>query len=919
MTTSNQPCTNNDDDFFVVFAPLAHHFFPDGGPPPPPEIGIGPSTSTITSTTAASAVWPIQRHRTPIPPRHAIEAMPFLLELARQHGLTSWQLWALTRVADVMLPPRRQHKQQQHQQQQQQQQHHSAAIQTNTLLQAKQTNPRVSTPLVDGTSTHYRALLRSLLPRILRINNNHNNNNNKNNNTFRDTTVLPLPVMDILLSHLTHPLLDDAGISALLRFFTLCAAADEWGNQNRMERDHSKETHVNDNVNDDSNNNNNNHHHHYTTSSMGPRIRALAATALNCALRLRHSSPRPFTTITVTTTTNLQPCTTTMEHDAVRLLLVLLSNASVTADLSHLFCPYSTRRRIQLCLQRQNHPRRNDNETPPLMTLLQVFHQIQRRRDHPNAVSLSSSSWSHEDQMDPLTQQLPSWCFDWDDQWQADFCQGGTRNKPDDHGHRRYDYDDDYLPQQRPTPDQCLRRLQWTILSPSFVPHSSLASEIVLLTNSDGSTDQVTDMSQRRDPRHSFGSFNTVYRTDDDDKALLPIVLRDAWYRPHVVPLGVNQEAVGELDQRIQTKRRRLLQILLKWSERTGQLPILAQTFIMDHVIPVWDGSWEDHSSSWASLLLEIVPYLSPITFSEWSRRVLRHLQPLFLYGTPSLQIAMMASWGKLVHRWGNEYRQDPNYVSMDQTLRDIVNWTDQLLLCAFLLNPSEQLRTATLDFFESVCHLTRHEKETATSAGAETTRNKTLAAPFLPAPSLALCLRLLLSPIALHIDRLCQLLADYQESYRRLRQESCLTDDHQSSEKVDDFHALIGDICNLLWRGSITFTSEDAKTSKLVASLREETRAGLAGAGDPIRLAWSLTHGAAFVHYSRQFLKVYVADSSSPHPDEIAGPLKVRYLDYLREECGLTGIYNFLVTFISSLHTHRHDQGAEEGLGSPE
>jgi hypothetical protein len=233
------------------------------------------------------------------------------------------------------------------------------------------------------------------------------------------------------------------------------------------------------------------------------------------------------------------------------------------------------------------------------------------------------------------------------------------------------------------------------------------------------------------------------------------------------------------------------------------------------------------------------------------------------------------------------------------QTLRELIHWTDDLILKGFLLDGGghELLRAAAIDFFAAVCDLTDH-------------------CTFLAAPSPAIAYRLLQSKSALHVDRVCHLLVKYKVTFQKLKQrqeQEARTDDTVSGlDRVKIFNCFVWDFCSVLWRCSpppnphvsekeSSSSSTSRTLSILYTDLRPETQAQLYTAADKVASTLSITHSAVFAGYASAFLKTQLPDQPKPSPDLIRGKLKVKYLDYLKT-CGMEGIHSFLSSFVGSL-----------------
>jgi hypothetical protein len=214
--------------------------------------------------------------------------------------------------------------------------------------------------------------------------------------------------------------------------------------------------------------------------------------------------------------------------------------------------------------------------------------------------------------------------------------------------------------------------------------------------------------------------------------------------------------------------RIRLLKAMASMASHSDSLLPELEAFLVEEILPSWGGTDQ------MGLLIcrDLLPKLSPRSFMELKSSVLRHLAPLFLYGSPRTQYAIVGrGLSGLVHRWCrldwstavvlSKKKQDEgiDVVHLKRSmLQDLVKWTDQLVLKASLVNDAhELLRQAALSFFEVV---------------AETCSDNE-ASVFLGIPSPALIYRCLLSSSALSVDRACRLLVKYKPIVQQLKAEN--------------------------------------------------------------------------------------------------------------------------------------------------
>jgi hypothetical protein len=327
------------------------------------------------------------------------------------------------------------------------------------------------------------------------------------------------------------------------------------------------------------------------------------------------------------------------------------------------------------------------------------------------------------------------------------------------------------------------------------------------------------------------------------DTCSLPFVLKEVWY----------PQSSTRSETSLAQERTKLLTTLLSWAEQTDELPEPAKDFCVKHILPVWDGS--------TGPTLDLMPYLA-------AKPVLKHVERVFLYASPTTKYEIVsASLSKMIARGPTQ---------KSKTLRKVIQFTDELLVRAMLVEAHELVQTAAIDFYETV-------------ASVATTREM-----FLPAPSPNLCYRLLLASTALQVDRTCQLLVDYLPVYKRLKESN--TD----MDRVKVFNCLVWDFCSVLWRGA---SFDDANLSILFTNLTTETRERI----HHETMSWSIMNSIVFAQHRRNFQRDRQVSSS----DMTRSKVKLEYLDYLHEECGLKGLYNFLSTFVGSLANRARKKNA--------
>jgi hypothetical protein len=216
--------------------------------------------------------------------------------------------------------------------------------------------------------------------------------------------------------------------------------------------------------------------------------------------------------------------------------------------------------------------------------------------------------------------------------------------------------------------------------------------------------------------------------------------------------------------------RVRLLESFASFAHHTGVLLPEMESFLINEILPSWDGTDKIGSI----LCFELLVFLSPKRFETFESQVLCYLEPFLLYGGPRLHYLVLGgALAGLVRRWSRvkwpratepdeEYKElemkDQSYDNdnfKQVTLGRLIQWTDRTILKAFLFqkNIHVMLAMAALEFFTSVAKLTNDQ------------------CPFLIAPSPALVYHLLVSPSsAVVVDGICQLLVDYKGSFQQLK-----------------------------------------------------------------------------------------------------------------------------------------------------
>jgi hypothetical protein len=881
---NNSSADTKSEDFKAAFGPLAHHFFPDGCP----------ATNTSTSDPGnddvdmdhhmLAEVWPLRQDRTPIAPADALAAMALLQKKARQTGFTAPQLSAIAVTACATLP--------------------------------SVSHPSVGagSPLVDGSSRHFQSLVQCLIPAAVFRTDSDSNISASSSNSRSSSDSIPASVVVMLISVATSAGDDtDAQVCSVLRFLTLAVRRT-----GALDADADKRLAVL-------------YHVIFANCLWTPTTTATATLSLSRATRIT---------------------------DTVRLLLALTKKRHVRVDRI---------RKLQACLERlattttttttggtatANHNQHQQHRRvhSALSALLQLYARYNNNNNN-NASENASPLWNNESSLASY-----EWFAVPDPHWAQAFA--GQHDVPTTttiarthtmHAQGTQLHTHEPRPAKRSRLDPT-RKMPKNSTTPESAVDLLLDADLrhaLLLASSNSNNNNNGGVASAQEAE-------TVIRL----RSCLPYMLHEEWYqygrpatnssnsnRDRYASMGKDNEARNGSDHNDDpmeeektantaetfatnmntsmassaddgyTSRLRLLEALADFATHTDALPLEAEQFVLQDILPLWDGT--DETSQ--LLCYDILPALQPCTFSDLRSRLLRHLERLFVYGSARIQYAIVSgTLASLVNRWG---RLDwsvashclPNTAGGDssgstedmdamkiQTLRELIHWADDLILKGFLLDGGghELLRAAAIDFFAAVCDLTDH-------------------CTFLAAPSPSIAYRLLLSKSALHVDRVCQLLVKYKVTFQKLKQrqeQEAKTDDAVSGlDRVKIFNCFVWDFCSVLWRcsrppsphvsgkESSPSSSSSRTLSILYTDLRPETQSQLYVAADKVASTLSITHSAVFAGYASDFLKTQLPDQPNPSPDLIRGKLKVKYLDYLKT-CGMEGIHSFLSSFVGAL-----------------
>jgi hypothetical protein len=299
-------------------------------------------------------------------------------------------------------------------------------------------------------------------------------------------------------------------------------------------------------------------------------------------------------------------------------------------------------------------------------------------------------------------------------------------------------------------------------------------------------------------------------------RANVPYMLYEDWYLGGDESIIVEKEGDDsdedddtELEKRhlprerphlLQT-RSTIVQALAVFSHHVGSLLPELQTFLLEDIVPSWDGSDEVG----LTLCHDLLPHVN--RSASHHDKVLRYLEPFVRYGSPRLQYRILAG---LVPQWIQKWGNHPETINL-------VKWASAEMKRAFLGNGGhELLRLATIDLYNAV-------RVTMTLL-----------------PNSTVVYTLLLSRTTVSIDQLCGLLMGYRATLLKTR---ALLGKRESERLIALFNSYVWDIVSVCWRNSIARHT----TSCLFNEISEVV---LAAVGKDQQSALSITHSAAFVGY---------------------------------------------------------------------
>ena len=693
--------------FEEAFGPLAYHLFPDGCP------------SQKQHDKNLQSVWPPPKSRAVVSSKEALAAIKYLCRLAKRHGFSSSEQEALTVAACATLP--------QIQEMQHQQVPKSSSSSTKSFVVE-------NTPLRDGSSQHFRTLLRSVLPKP----------------DHRVSSFVVLTLVSAL------PRLDSLGKNCVLQFLTL-------------------------------------------TTRMG---------ALSAEARQTLSS---LYSVSFHWAMEGDVC-----GDAVRLLHAITRRTHVRV--------YRAKRLYEFYHQFRGSDQQYNYS--PLLLLLQLYARYdpegcgeyfpQRQRRGGDGKGLLARWFEFPDMV---------WERHFSDIWH------NHQAKAFSSSHQGMDYEDDNRLEHRQatkrqkkassTVMDTLDQLHDTFEGVHSFSTSFGSSESRTLRASDLlQDDSLTHLMLLSSPPTEDGAARHHSESPQEHnetarlKVCLPFMLQEEWnYRVYSASnwkkakkeqqqreeesndeeedndhsslesrIGTDDKKDEELsnDDKTgldkdceafslaavsprRTSRARLLESFSVFATKTDSVLPETESMILDEILKSWDGTDE-----WGVLLCyDILPYVSSCKcFSEIRNKNLVPLETLFLYGASRVQHAIVS--GTLTSLLSQLTTQR---TVERKTVKELVQWTDDLLLQGFLVDEqggnSELLCGAVVEFFRVVCfEVAQH-------------------CSIIVLPSTALVYRLLLSRSVVSLDRVCQLLVDYKNSFQKLKEKQI--QGQQSQERTGE------------------------------------------------------------------------------------------------------------------------------------
>ena len=898
-STTTTTTTTNDLSFAQAFAAVAHHFFPDGCP-----------------RVELQDIWPCRNDRNPVAAADALPCIQqhlpqYVKQKQQQYGMTALEMEAVVVVALATLPVAKS----------------SSTITTTTAttsrsLSSSSSSVGVGSPLVDGSSQHFRSLLRTLIPRRDSINDDSNTDHVPNSSITTTTTttaaaaaaaasIIHKRILDSLVSQRAR--LDSPGRCVLLQWITLMIRYFYNNNNNLL-----------------------------LQAMMHKHIRRYEPIWIQFALTPDTCADAVRLLLHMTTTTTTAAAATTTAH-------------SPTATSVSVYRAQQVRACWDAAQQQQQ--RKKDKSQAilqkrfrPLMALLQLYARLDPAKcDCYRIISSSNSSNTRDGGSSSSLHKTflfaqEEWFSFPDPDWARTFQNHPLQqcnDENDDHVKRR--------PYKRAKASSSLSSATaaataeldaFLVCLPQFLlPISSSTTTSTSLGILQPTISSVTEIHTLRHAillsgyhhRHhhqpnmsttttikSRRSHNSYHCWITQMRHNLPYLLYEEWYESSFFASSKSRSGSSSssggghsYNYHDEFHQRAILQSLAVFVRHTGWLLPEMENFVLRHVLPVWSDD--------PIVLYDLIPAISPQRLNVGAFRSLiwQHLEPIFVYNSSSssnessLQYAIVAgALTGLLYRWGcyhpaaaaaaadedSDIDQSKNNDNNIKLLQKLIPWTDELLTKGFLLASSnhELLSAAAYEFYSAVARVTDQR--------------------FLGAPDAALTYRMLLSSSAFSIDRICHLLVQYKKLFERLFQESTSEKNNDTlNERIDLFNSFVWDFGSVLWRctpppppppllsddmDDVHSNNDNNNRSILFTDLflRPATQQRIHAAGAVVAPALSIWNRDVLVSY-------YTADMSKSDNSKVE-----YYLEYLRDECGLHGLHEFLHTFVGPLVQRQQD-----------
>jgi hypothetical protein len=308
---------------------------------------------------------------------------------------------------------------------------------------------------------------------------------------------------------------------------------------------------------------------------------------------------------------------------------------------------------------------------------------------------------------------------------------------------------------------------------------------------------------------------------DDDDaivqvRANLPYMLYEEWYVQIEDHTGEKErqemESDGDQNEEIEVVRRQatasiaqtrseVVTALALFSRHLNRLLPEIETFVLEDVLPAWDGT----DSFGLVLCQDLLPYLDPMNERDLHSRLLLYLEPLIRFGSPRLQYRILGCMiPQLIRRWERR-----------SAILSLVKWASKETKRALLGNSAHELVLLSLvEIYEAV----------------RVTTN------LLPKKDVV-CV-LFLSRTAVSMNQLCLLLMKYRAAI--VKSQIMSPNDLTVKSRVDFFNPYVLNICRALWSDSIGYSSDSTFFSLVLPD-------GFISAITNQQKALSLTHAASF------------------------------------------------------------------------